>query len=209
MAVALARAEGRADAVAALALLWLLVCAPGDAGCHPLTVADLFDRVIRHSGRIHSLSTALYAELEKHFPPRDNELGRPARKCHTSGMLTPNGKEYAQKIPREELTHVILKLLQAWKEPLSHFNQYIEHHQELSDDSLSKAKQISNMMQSMGIISNSLNGMASSEGTGLSISNEANMMSDSDFIHCFRRDSNKVQSYLKILKCRIMPENSC
>ncbi|XP_014167844.1 prolactin-like [Geospiza fortis] len=160
---------------------------------------------------------------EKHFPPRDNELGRPARKCHTSGMLTPNGKEYAQKIPREELTHVILKLLQAWKEPLSHFNQHIEHHQELPDDSLSKAKQISNMvhelktgvekvtekMQSMGIISNSLNGMASSEGTGLSISNEANMMSDSDFIHCFRRDSNKVQSYLKILKCRIMPENSC
>ncbi|NXJ84764.1 PRL protein, partial [Trogon melanurus] len=137
--------------------------------------------------------------------------------CHTAGMPTPNGKEYAQKIPREELTHLILKLLQAWKEPLSHFNQHIEHHQELPDDSLSKAKQISNMVlelktgveKSMGIISNSLNGMASSEATGLSISNEANMMSDSDFIHCFRRDSNKVQSYLKILKCRIMPENSC
>ncbi|NXC58822.1 PRL protein, partial [Aleadryas rufinucha] len=137
--------------------------------------------------------------------------------CHTLGMLTPNGKEYAQKIPREELTHLILKLLQAWKEPLSHFNQHIEHHQELPDDSLSKAKQISNMVhelktgveKSMGIISNSLNAMASSEGTALSISNEANTMSDSDFIHCFRRDSNKVQSYLKILKCRIMPENSC
>ncbi|NXP82123.1 PRL protein, partial [Ramphastos sulfuratus] len=137
--------------------------------------------------------------------------------CHTSGMLTPNGKEYAKKIPREELTHLILKLLQAWKEPLSHFNQHIEHHQELPDDSLSKAKQISNMVhelktgveKSMGIISNSLNGISSSEAAGLSISNEANTMSDSDFIHCFRRDSNKVQSYLKVLKCRIMPENSC
>uniref|UniRef100_A0A8C9KTG7 Prolactin n=1 Tax=Serinus canaria TaxID=9135 RepID=A0A8C9KTG7_SERCA len=121
---------------------------------------------------------------------------------------------------REELTHVILKLLQAWKEPLSHFNQHIEHHQELPDDSLSKAKQISNMVHELktGVEKvtekarfsiNSLNGMASSEDTGLSISNEANMMSDSDFIHCFRRDSSKVQSYLKILKCRIMPENSC
>ncbi|KFQ97817.1 Prolactin, partial [Nipponia nippon] len=118
---------------------------------------------------------------------------------------------------REELTHLILKLLQAWKEPLSHFNQHIEHHQELPDDSLSKAKQISYMVHELktGVekvtekASNSLNGMASSEATGLSISNEANMMSDSDFIHCFRRDSNKVQSYLKILKCRIMPENSC
>lgn len=52
-----------AGAAAALALLWLLLCAPGRAGCRLLTVADLFDRVIQHSGRIHSLSTALYAEL--------------------------------------------------------------------------------------------------------------------------------------------------
>ncbi|KFO78811.1 hypothetical protein N303_01036, partial [Cuculus canorus] len=121
---------------------------------------------------------------------------------------------------REELTHLILKLLQAWKEPLSHFNQHIEHHQELPDDSLSKAKQISNMVHELKtgvekvtekarVLVNSLNGMESSEAAGLSNSNEANMMSDSDFIHCFRRDSNKVQSYLKILKCRIMPENSC
>ncbi|NWT98581.1 PRL protein, partial [Urocynchramus pylzowi] len=139
--------------------------------------------------------------------------------CHTSGMLTPNGKEYAQKIPREELTHVILKLLQAWKEPLSHFNQHIEHHQELPDDSLSKAKQISNMVHELktGVekvtekarILISIFKICCMCSTGLSISNEANMMSDSDFIHCFRRDSNKVQSYLKILKCRIMPENSC
>ncbi|NXP01009.1 PRL protein, partial [Certhia brachydactyla] len=139
--------------------------------------------------------------------------------CHTSGMLTPNGKEYAQKIPREELTHLILKLLQAWKEPLSHFNQHIEHHQELPDDSLSKAKQISNMVHELktGVekvtekarFPISIFNICCMCSTGLSISNEANMMSDSDFIHCFRRDSNKVQSYLKILKCRIMPENSC
>uniref|UniRef100_A0A8C8RWD1 Prolactin n=1 Tax=Pelusios castaneus TaxID=367368 RepID=A0A8C8RWD1_9SAUR len=123
----------------------------------------------------------------------------------------------------EKLTHLILRLLQAWKEPLSHLDQNIGHHQELSSDSLSKAKQISNMvhelktgvekvtekMQSMGIISNLLNGMGSSEAAGLSISNEGNLMSHYEFIHCFRRDSNKVQSYLKILKCRILPENSC
>ncbi|NXR60389.1 PRL protein, partial [Rhadina sibilatrix] len=140
--------------------------------------------------------------------------------CHTSGMLTPNGKEYAQKIPREELTHLILKLLQAWKEPLSHFNQHIEH-QQLPDDSLSKAKQISNMVHELKtgvekvtekarfVFCNNTFKVCCMCRTGLSITNEANMMSDSDFIHCFRRDSNKVQSYLKILKCRTMPENSC
>lgn len=50
---------------------------------------------------------------------------------------------------REELTNVILKLLHAWKEPLSHFNQHMEHHQELPDDSLSKAKQISKMVHEL------------------------------------------------------------
>uniref|UniRef100_A0A669PP08 Prolactin n=1 Tax=Phasianus colchicus TaxID=9054 RepID=A0A669PP08_PHACC len=101
--MALGRPAERAGPGAALALLSLLVraaappamCPPGDSGCRFLSVVDLFDRVIRHSGRIHSLST----ELEKYLPPRNNELGRPARKCHTATMLTPNGKEYAQKIP--------------------------------------------------------------------------------------------------------------
>ncbi|KFV88679.1 Prolactin, partial [Struthio camelus australis] len=135
--------------------------------------------------------------------------------CHTSGMPTPKGKEFAQNLPREELTHLILKLLQAWKEPLSHFNQHFEHHQELSDDSLSKAKQISNMVHELKTGVEKVTekarffSVAPIHITGLSISNEANLMSDSDFIHCFRRDSNKVRSYLKILKCRIMPENSC
>lgn len=64
-------------------------------------------------------------------------------------------------------------------------------------------------MQSMGIISNSLNGVGSSEAAGLSINNRTNLMSDYEFIHCFRRDSNKVQNYLKVLKCRIVSGNSC
>lgn len=61
----------------------------------------------------------------------------------------------------------------------------------------------------MGIFSNSLSGVGSSEAAGLSINNEGNLMSDYEFIHCFRRDSNKVQNYLKVLKCRIVPANSC
>lgn len=50
---------------------------------------------------------------------------------------------------REELTYLILKLLQAWKEPLSRFNQHIENLQELPGESLSKAKQISNMVHEL------------------------------------------------------------
>uniref|UniRef100_A0A8B9Q7H5 Prolactin n=1 Tax=Apteryx owenii TaxID=8824 RepID=A0A8B9Q7H5_APTOW len=199
---------------------------PGGAAGPPVAAAAALAQrgLLRAVGPPPPLSK----EKRKYSPHHQLTPKRLARKggqgwsCHSYDLQT-NRKIFIVLIyKREELTHLILKLLQAWKESLSHFNQHIEHHQELSDDSLSKAKQVSNMvhelktgvekvtekMQSTGIISNSLNGMASSEAAGLSISNEANLMSESDFIHCFRRDSNKVQSYLKILKCRIMPENS-
>ncbi|XP_053262541.1 prolactin-like [Podarcis raffonei] len=199
-------------------------CAGEDADCRFLAVADLFDRVILHSSRIYRLSTALHLDLVgKYFLPGGNELTKSVGKCHTSWLLTPNAKEYVQKMPREELTQLILRLLQAWKEPLSHFDQSRVHRPKLSDGNLHKAKEISNMvqeletgvekitekMQSMGIFSNSLSGVGSSEAAGLSINNEGNLMSDYEFIHCFRRDSNKVQNYLKVLKCRIVPANSC
>ncbi|XP_064423002.1 prolactin-like [Latimeria chalumnae] len=201
------------------------ICAHGDSGCHFLTVSDLFDRVIQHSDRMHSLSNDLYSDFERYFFPSKNHLGKSIRKCHTSRILTPNGKENAQKIPREELTQVILRLLLAWKNPLLQFHQNFGRYDKLDDASRSKAREMSEMvhelktgvekvaekMQLMGIINNSLAGISSSEATGLlaSGSNEARLMNDYELLHCFRRDSNKVQSYLKILKCRIAPKNSC
>lgn len=64
-------------------------------------------------------------------------------------------------------------------------------------------------MQMMGIISNSVSSLASPEALLPSDSAEWRLMKDYDLLYCFRRDSNKVQNYLKILKCRIVPEHGC
>ena len=64
-------------------------------------------------------------------------------------------------------------------------------------------------MQMLGIISNSVSSLASPEALLPSDSAEWRQMKDYDLLYCFRRDSNKVQNYLKILKCRIVPEHGC
>uniref|UniRef100_A0A8C3S3V8 Uncharacterized protein n=1 Tax=Chelydra serpentina TaxID=8475 RepID=A0A8C3S3V8_CHESE len=80
---------------------FVAICArQGDSSCRFLSVSDLFDRVIQHSDRLHSLST------EKNFLPNGNALGKWTGKCHTSKMLTPNGKEYVQKIPVNKVTYL-------------------------------------------------------------------------------------------------------
>ncbi|KAM4614967.1 prolactin 2 [Polymixia lowei] len=200
------------------------ICANGHAGCHVLSLADLFDRVIQHSARMHGISSDLHSEFEQYFLPSKNHIGRVNRICHTSTIFTPNGKENAQRLAREELTEVILKLLVAWKDPLRHFHQSLAHHDDFNDFSSNKALEMSDMvhelrkgvekvaekMQHLGIIGNSVNGLESPEAlVPSSASAEWRLMNDYDLLYCFRRDSNKVQNYLKILKCRIVPEHGC
>uniref|UniRef100_A0A8L0DNU3 Prolactin 2 n=1 Tax=Oncorhynchus mykiss TaxID=8022 RepID=A0A8L0DNU3_ONCMY len=201
------------------------ICVHGQAGCHFLSLADLFDRVIQHSARMHSISSDLHSEFEQYVLPSRNHIGRINRHCHTATILTPNGKENAQRLAREELTEVILKLLVAWKDPLWQFHQNMVHQDDFNNFSSNKALEMSYMvhelrkgvekvadkMQHLGMISNSLSGLSSPEAldTSSDTSGESQAMSDHDLLYCFRRDSNKVQNYLKILKCRIVPENGC
>uniref|UniRef100_A0A8P4G493 Prolactin 2 n=1 Tax=Dicentrarchus labrax TaxID=13489 RepID=A0A8P4G493_DICLA len=199
------------------------ICTNAQAGCHVLSLANLFDRVIQHSARMHGISNDLHSEFEQYFLPSKNQIGRVSRNCHTSTILTPNGKENAQRMAREELTEVILKLLMAWRDPLWHFHQSMAHHHDFNNFSSNKALEMSDMvhelgkgvekvaekMQMLGMISNSVSSLASPEGLLPSDSAEWHLMKDYDLLYCFRRDSNKVQNYLKILKCRIIPEHGC
>ncbi|XP_062403893.1 prolactin-like [Sardina pilchardus] len=196
------------------------ICAHGHSGCHSLSLADLFDRVIQHSARIHGLSSDLHTEFEQYFPLSKNLIGE--RKCHTSGIQTPNGKNIAQSLRREELTEVILRLLAAWGDPLSYLHDIMAHQQDFNTYSGSKALEMSDMvhqlrsgvqrvaerMQLLGMISNSPSSLFSTEALD-PISPETFISSDHDLLYCLRRDTDKVQSYLKILKCKILSEQAC
>ncbi|KAG9342271.1 hypothetical protein JZ751_016773 [Albula glossodonta] len=192
------------------------ICTHGHAGCQLLSLADLFDRVIQHSARMHGLSNDLHSEFHGAL------FNRALMFCTD---VSPRMPVFLYNFTqREELTEVILKLLLAWRDPLSQFHQSIAHHEDFNSFSSNKALEMSDMvhelkngvekvaekMQLLGMISNSLGGLSSAEAllAGTS-SGESHAMSDYELLHCFRRDSNKVQNYLKILKCRIVPEHGC
>ncbi|CAJ1055691.1 prolactin 2 [Xyrichtys novacula] len=199
------------------------LCMNSHSSCHVVSLSDLFDRVIQHSSRMHGVSNDLHAEFEQHFLPSKNQISRVSRNCHTSTIFTPNGKENTQRMAGQELTEVILKLLLAWRDPLWHIHQGMAHHHDFNNFSSNKVLEMSDMvhelrkgvekvaekMQMSGIISNSVSSRASPEAPPLADSPEWRLMKVYDLLYCFRRDSNKVQNYLKILKCRIVPEHGC
>ncbi|KAL2093865.1 hypothetical protein ACEWY4_011177 [Coilia grayii] len=196
------------------------LCTTGPAGCHRLPLLELFDRVIQHSARIHGLSSDLHTVYEQFFPSSENVIG--GRKCPTSSIPTPNSKDIAQSLTREELTEVILRLLTAWEGHLSYLHDIMAHQQDFNTYSGSKALEMSDLvhqlkngvqimtqrMQLLGMISNSLSSMSSAEVLDTPFL-ERSMSSDHDLLYCLRRDTDKVQSYLRVLKCTILPEHEC
>ncbi|XP_076860696.1 prolactin 2 [Brachyhypopomus gauderio] len=194
-------------------------CIHGNASSCMLSLASLFDRVIQHSVRVHSLSSELHSEFEQYYLPSRHQISRGHSKCHTSNILTPNGKDNAQRLAHKELAEVILKLLAAWRDPLHELYQTITGLEGFSSFGSSKVLEMSDMVHELrkgvervmekmlllGMVSNSANSSLT-PGTSLPIVASLN---DYELLYCFRRDSDKVQNYLKILRCATVPEHGC
>lgn len=68
------------------------------SSCFCYILLDLFGFwVCKTHLTLSSLFSALILK-EQYFLPSKNHIGRLYRKCHTSSILTPNGKENAQKL---------------------------------------------------------------------------------------------------------------
>lgn len=103
------------------------ICAYGQTGCHVPSLADLFDRVIQQSSRMHGISSDLHSEFVSpfflawhlssitiHHPSSTTDMIRLSsmqeqysfpsknligkRKCHTHGIQTPDDKENVQRL---------------------------------------------------------------------------------------------------------------
>ncbi|XP_051808051.1 LOW QUALITY PROTEIN: prolactin-like [Acanthochromis polyacanthus] len=124
-------------------------CGYGQAGCQVPSLADLFDRVIQQSSRMHGISSDLHSQFEQYFFPNKNLMGK--RKCHTYGILTPDDKENAQRLGREELTGVILMLLGAWNDPLSqlYWSMSQDQNQDFNHYTSNKALEITDMVHEL------------------------------------------------------------
>ncbi|XP_054475576.1 prolactin-like [Anoplopoma fimbria] len=204
------------------------ICAYGQTGCHVLSLVDLFDRVIQQSSRMHGISSDLHSEFEQYFFPRKNLIGK--RRCHTYGILTPDDKENAQRLGREQLAEVIMRLLGAWGGPLSQLygSMSQDQNQDFNHYSSNKALEISDMvhhlregvtimvekMKRLGVLGNTVGyispgSLVPSSDFSFHKQGELNSMDHHDLLYCFRRDSNKVKNYLRILKCSTLPGLDC
>ncbi|XP_017951271.2 prolactin-2 [Xenopus tropicalis] len=190
------------------------ICTPGSFQCQVL-LSDLFDRAVKLSHYIHSLSTEMYEDLDQRFSQGRQFLGKSMSSCHTSSLSTPEDKDQALQTHHDDLINLVQKLLRSWNQPLQHLAL------EAPDNMASKVKEVEEHAKILqGGIDRIAGRMQSNLGDDFypqwfgpldprMPKGDSESYALYHLLHCFRRDSNKIDNYLKILRCRMVHASNC
>ncbi|XP_019496034.1 PREDICTED: prolactin isoform X1 [Hipposideros armiger] len=199
----------------------LPVCPSGAANCQ-VSLQDLFDRAVILSHYIHNLSSEMFNEFDTRYAQGKGFFSKTINSCHTSSLPTPDDKEEAQQTKHEDLLNLVLTVLRSWNDPLYHLVTEMRGLQEAPDTILSRAieieeqnKQLLEGMEKIvgqvqpGIKENEVYFVWSGLPSLQMADEDARLFAFYNLLHCLRRDSNKIDNYLKLLKCRLIYNNNC
>ncbi|XP_010301083.1 prolactin [Balearica regulorum gibbericeps] len=199
----------------------LPICPNGSVNCQ-LSLGELFERAVKLSHYIHLLSTEIFNEFDERYAQGRDFIARAVNGCHTASLTTPEDKEQAQQTHHEDLLNLILGVLRSWNDPLIHLASEVQRIKEAPDTILWKAVEIEEknkrLLEGIQKIigrfhSGEIGNEVYSQWEGLPslqlADEDSRLFAFYTLLHCFRRDSNKIDSYLRLLKCRLIHNNNC
>ncbi|XP_063156283.1 prolactin [Candoia aspera] len=197
------------------------ICPNGSNICQ-VSLGDLFDRAVKLSHYIHSLSAEMFNEFDERYAQGRGFIANAVNSCHTSSLTTPEDKVQAQQIQHENLLNLVLRVLRSWNDPLLHLVSEVQRIKEVPDTILWKAMEIEEqnkrLLEGMDKIvgqvhPGDLGNEVNTRWTGLPslqlADEDSRLFAFYNLLHCFRRDSHKIDSYLKLLKCRLIHDSNC
>uniref|UniRef100_A0A8D2J9K7 Prolactin n=2 Tax=Varanus komodoensis TaxID=61221 RepID=A0A8D2J9K7_VARKO len=199
----------------------LPICPSETDGCQ-VSLGDLFDRAVKLSHYIHSLSAEMFNEFDERYAQGRGFIAKAVNSCHTSSLTTPEDKEQAQQIHHEDLLNLVLSVLRSWNDPLLHLVSEVQRIKEAPDTILWKAVEIETqnkrLLEGMEKIvgrvhPGELGNEVYSRWSGLPslqlADEDSRLFAFYNLLHCLRRDSHKIDNYLKLLKCRLIHDSNC
>ncbi|XP_060705195.1 prolactin-like [Hemiscyllium ocellatum] len=195
------------------------ICANEGGECRTISVSELFHRAGEISHQIHALSTEAYNEFNQHFIQGQHLNFSIINSCHTSSIVTPQNKEDALRTPHKRLLSLVIAILRSWQDPLQYvISEFSATHGNTSSI-LSKSVKIVKQMKRLAKGLNKISEQVGQHSGAIeqTVPWEQPLDEDGDslisqlynLLHCFRRDTNKIDTYLKLLKCRFTQKLKC
>ncbi|XP_052585783.1 prolactin-3D4-like [Peromyscus californicus insignis] len=199
-------------------LLWEHVASkPTDS----VSTEDLYYRAVIQCHATYFLAADLYHEFDmKYFNASWIKNWRLSL-CHTDSIHTPQSHEEFRETKTEDLLKVMITISHAWEEPLKHLISAVPTLKEDSDKIFQRANALRNrtcaLQERMKIIlsrsQNKVEKDAYPAWSGLvdlqSSDEDTRLFAFYSLVRCLKRDTHKMDTYLKKLRCRELFKTEC
>ncbi|XP_028737883.1 prolactin-2A1-like [Peromyscus leucopus] len=183
-------------------------------------LGEMLDRAVSLSEHISKQAFEMFTEFDSQYAQSHQLISKNLKKCHTSSLDLPRNK--ALQTHPIALLKLVESLLSAWKVPMYHLVKEMPSLKDIPATVLAKARDIKEKNNGLleGVRSILIQIQSKEERnenypvwSGLaalkSDSEDTRQFAFYNLIRCAGRNAQKVESSLKIVKCKILKQNNC
>ncbi|XP_058038677.1 somatotropin-like [Ahaetulla prasina] len=192
-----------------------------DGGAFPtVPLSSLFTNAVLRAQHLHQLATNTYKEFERSYIPEEQRYSMKNSQtvyCYSDTIPSPTRKEETQQKTDMELLRFSLILIQSWLNPVRFLSRMFTNslvfgttdrvYEKLQD--LEQGIQVL-MREVQDGTSQSLQLVRPTyEKFELNLRSEVALLKNYNLLSCFKKDLHKVETFLRVMKCRRFREISC
>nr|AAL72287.1 growth hormone [Ateles geoffroyi] len=207
-----------------LLLTLALLCLPWlqETGAFPrIPLSRLFGDAMLRAHQLHQVAFDTYQELEENCIPKKQKyffLRNPKNfLCFSESIPTPFNKEEVLAKSSLELLHISLLLIQSWLEPVQPLGGVFANSQRHNISNTDVYEYLKDLEEGIQILTWRLEDGSPQTGEifrqtyrkfDRNSHNDDALLKNYWLLFCFRKDMNKVETFLHIVQCRSL-QDSC
>ncbi|XP_058038689.1 somatotropin-like [Ahaetulla prasina] len=192
-----------------------------DGGAFPtVPLSSLFTNAVLRAQHLHQLATNIYKEFERSYIPEEQRYSMKNSQtvyCYSDTIPSPTRKEETQQKTDMELLRFSRILIQSWLNPVRFLSRMFTNSLVIgaSDRVYEKLQDLEQgiqvlMREVQDGTSQSLQLVRPTyEKFELNLRSEVALLKNYNLLSCFKKDLHKVETFLRVMKCRRFREISC
>ncbi|XP_051792177.1 somatotropin [Erpetoichthys calabaricus] len=202
-------------------LLTLALTSLEHTGAYPtIPLSSFFTNAVLRAQHLHQLAADIYRDFERTYVPdeqRHSSKNSPSAFCYSETIPAPTGKDEAQQRSDVELLRFSLALIQSWIGPLGSLSRVFTNSLvfSTSDRLFEKLKDLEEgimvllkELEDVGFRGSPLLRLTYDK-FDVNLRSDDSLMKNYGLLACFKKDMHKVETYLKLMKCRRFVESNC
>ncbi|XP_064498946.1 somatotropin-like [Pseudopipra pipra] len=185
-----------------------------------MPLASLFANAVLRAQHLHLLAAETYKEFERTYIPEDQRhttKNSQVAFCYSEMIPAPMKKDDAQQKSDMELLRFSLALIQSWLTPVQYLSKVFTNNLVFgtSDRVYEKLKDLEEGIQALmrELEDRSPRGpqilRPTYEKFDVLVRGEDALLHNYGLLGCFKKDLHKVETYLKVMKCRRYGDGNC